>query len=130
MAIKRKITDLENAMPLSVLSFDSNGEPTTILQSTLIPDEQGLESINAGNNVTIDNTDQKNPIVSVFNYIPAFNSASEATTALGLNKFFRFSEANTDNVISPSNTVIGMTSIGGEISQGIGIGAIGTSSVG
>lgn len=41
--------------------------------------------------------------------LPVYNSIEEATTALGVDKLFAFSEANIDGVPSPRNSIIGVT---------------------
>lgn len=41
--------------------------------------------------------------------IPVYNSVLEATTALGEGKLFRYSAINTDSVVSPEDSVVGVT---------------------
>jgi len=41
--------------------------------------------------------------------LPTYDSLTEATTALGVGRFFFWSEANTDGVVSPSGSNLGIT---------------------
>ncbi|MGY0426087.1 MAG: hypothetical protein ACWIPI_04560 [Polaribacter sp.] len=59
-----------------------------------------------------DGEDGTNPFITDLNFsqAPIYGSMQDAVTAIGLNKVFRYSETNSHGVVSPFNSVIGITS--------------------
>lgn len=58
-----------------------------------------------------DGEDGTNPFITGLNLsqAPIYNSMQDAVAAIGLNKLFRYSETNSHGVVSPYNSVIGIT---------------------